>query len=72
MSALESRHKAPITDIQWLPSTFEVHGGGGAARQEGSTAASATPSSLGANLVDLLHGVFRLGKQRVRSVLQGY
>lgn len=28
MSALESRHKAPITDIQWLPSTFEVSGGG--------------------------------------------
>ncbi|XP_075901198.1 dynein axonemal intermediate chain 3 [Nelusetta ayraudi] len=24
MSALESRHKAPITDIRWLPSTFEV------------------------------------------------
>ncbi|XP_028300642.1 dynein axonemal intermediate chain 3 isoform X2 [Gouania willdenowi] len=24
MSALESSHKAPITDIQWLPPTFEV------------------------------------------------
>lgn len=25
VSALESRHKAPITDVQWLPPTFEVH-----------------------------------------------
>nr|XP_046246791.1 dynein axonemal intermediate chain 3 isoform X2 [Scatophagus argus] len=24
VSALESRHKAPITDVQWLPPTFEV------------------------------------------------
>uniref|UniRef100_A0A3B5AIP0 WD repeat domain 63 n=1 Tax=Stegastes partitus TaxID=144197 RepID=A0A3B5AIP0_9TELE len=24
VSALESRHKAPITDVQWLPQTFEV------------------------------------------------
>lgn len=25
VSALESRHKAPITDVHWLPPTFEVH-----------------------------------------------
>lgn len=24
VSALESSHKAPITDVQWLPPTFEV------------------------------------------------
>ena len=25
VSALDSSHKAPITDVQWLPATFEVH-----------------------------------------------
>ncbi len=29
VSALESSHKAPITDVQWLPPTFEVHGAEG-------------------------------------------
>lgn len=24
VSALESSHKAPITDVHWLPQTFEV------------------------------------------------
>lgn len=29
VSAIESGHKAPITDVQWLPETFEVRGEAG-------------------------------------------
>ncbi|KAF0041850.1 hypothetical protein F2P81_005382 [Scophthalmus maximus] len=43
MSTLENSHKGRITDVKWLPATFEVHGAEGATGREESTTAYPTP-----------------------------
>uniref|UniRef100_A0A3Q0RVD9 Dynein axonemal intermediate chain 3 n=1 Tax=Amphilophus citrinellus TaxID=61819 RepID=A0A3Q0RVD9_AMPCI len=39
VSAVESSHKSPVTDVQWLPRTFEVRGAEGQKGLEGITTA---------------------------------